>query len=597
MKELLATPLGRKGLQVLERLIAHGHQAYFVGGCVRDGWLGRPVQDMDIATSATPDQVMACFERTAPTGLKHGTVMVILSDDTFEVTTFRTESAYEQFRRPTEVKYVTSLTEDLQRRDFTMNAMAMDSTGQIIDPFGGREDLEAGVLRSVGEAAARFGEDALRMLRCVRFAAEYGLRIEEATWRALCQHAPLLQHIAMERVRAELERIVGGAAPHRGLRLLVDSGLPQHFRQALGLPVTAAWRSPLAERALPRLGALAEPSARWALLLLLTEERAGAAHSALRRLTFARAESEAVAAVVAVHDDVVAGMAQPPAQGDAASVEAAVKLAAVAHGGEAAERWLRVIAALHAALLEAPDEAQSVGAQACAQVPSNLRTSAQPASDPEASRRLTNEARLSDPSRTASAPQSGLQVAGDSTSEPSRSSTAPQSGLQAAEGSTSDPSRTASASQSGLQAAGDSTSEPSRTVSAPLSKQQEAHGTAKCEQQVQQVQQEAEGTTTFEQVQQVRLEQLAQPRLPLVEFLRAYGPLLDEHGRSWLASMPCTCVAELAVNGGELIKAVGRPGGPWTSELLQRLLRDVVLGRLPNDKAALLEATNKIMKE
>lgn len=576
MKELLATPLGRKGLQVLERLIAHGHQAYFVGGCVRDGWLGRPVQDMDIATSATPDQVMACFERTAPTGLKHGTVMVILGDDTFEVTTFRTESAYEQFRRPTEVKYVTSLPEDLQRRDFTMNAMAMDSTGQIIDPFGGRQDLEAGVLRSVGEAAARFGEDALRMLRCVRFAAEYGLRIEEATWRALCQHAPLLQHIAMERVRAELERIVGGAAPHRGLRLLVDSGLPQHFRQALGLPVTAAWRSPLAERALPRLGALAEPSARWALLLLLTEERAGAAHTALRRLTFARAESEAVAAVVAVHDDVVAGMAQPPAQGVAASLEAAVKLAAVAHGGEAAERWLRVIAALHAALLEAPDEAQSVGAQACAQVPSNLRTSAQPASDPEASRRLTNEARLSDPSR---------------------SSTAPQSGLQAAEGSTSDPSRTASAPQSGLQAAGDSTSDPSRTVSAPLTRQQEAHGT----EQVQQGQQEADGSARCEQqvqqVQQVRLEQLAQPRLPLVEFLGAYGPLLDEHGRSWLASMPCTCVAELAVNGGELIKAVGRPGGPWTSELLQRLLRDVVLGRLPNDKAALLEATNKIMKE
>lgn len=525
MKELLATPLERKGLQVLERLTANGYQAYFVGGCVRDAWLGRGVQDLDIATSATPDQVMACFERTAPTGIKHGTVMVILGEDTFEVTTFRTESAYEQFRRPAEVKYVTSLTEDLQRRDFTMNAMAMDATGQIIDPFGGRQDLEAGVLRSVGEAAERFGEDALRMLRCIRFAAEYGLRIEEATWRALCEHAPLLSHIAMERVRAELARIVGGAAPHRGLRLLVDSGLPQHFRQALGLPVAAAWRSPLAERALPRLLALAEPSARWALLLLLTEERAGAARNALRRLTFARAESEAIADVVAVHDDVAAGMAQPPAQGGAASLEAAVKLAAVAHGGEAAERWLDVIAALHAALLEAPDV--SADAQASAHVSSNLRASAQLASDPEASETLTNEARLIVSSRSDSAPLTGPEGSGGGMAESSRLDSATLAGPQGS-GSVESPER---------------------------------------------------------------------PILPLPAFLRVYGAVLDEQGRSWLASMPCTRVTQLAVTGTELIEAVGRPGGPWTSELLHRLLRDVALGLLPNDKAALLQATIKIMKE
>lgn len=547
MKELLATPLERKGLQVLERLTANGYQAYFVGGCVRDAWLGRGVQDLDIATSATPDQVMACFERTAPTGIKHGTVMVILGEDTFEVTTFRTESAYEQFRRPAEVKYVTSLTEDLQRRDFTMNAMAMDATGQIIDPFGGRQDLEAGVLRSVGEAAERFGEDALRMLRCIRFAAEYGLRIEEATWRALCEHAPLLSHIAMERVRAELARIVGGAAPHRGLRLLVDSGLPQHFRQALGLPVAAAWRSPLAERALPRLLALAEPSARWALLLLLTEERAGSARNALRRLTFARAESEAIADVVAVHDDVAAGMAQPPAQGDAASLEAAVKLAAVAYGGEAAERWLDVIAALHAALLEAPDEALSADAQASAHVSSNLRASAQLASDQESSETLTNEARLIESSRLDSATLAGPQGTGG-VAEPSRSDSAPLTGPQGAGGSVVD---------------------PSRSDSVPLSRPQEVDDST----------------------------ELERPILPLPAFLRVYGAELDEQGRSWLASMPCTRVTQLAVTGTELIEAVGRPGGPWTSELLHRLLRDVALGLLPNDKAALLQATIKIMKE
>ncbi|WP_394297943.1 CCA tRNA nucleotidyltransferase, partial [Gordoniibacillus kamchatkensis] len=215
---------------MLRTLTEAGYEAYFVGGCVRDRLLGVPVKDMDIATSALPAQVMSLFVRTVPTGLQHGTVTVILEGHTFEVTTFRTESGYVDYRRPQTVEYVTSLEEDLRRRDFTMNAMAMDAEGNVCDPFGGREDLARGVLRCVGEAEQRFGEDALRMLRCIRFAAAYGLEVEAGTWAALREQAPLLRHIAMERCRAELERMVEGPAPVRALRLLADSGLWRHFK-------------------------------------------------------------------------------------------------------------------------------------------------------------------------------------------------------------------------------------------------------------------------------------------------------------------------------------------------------------------------------
>ncbi|MEC0245781.1 CCA tRNA nucleotidyltransferase, partial [Paenibacillus chitinolyticus] len=202
-----------EGRRVLERLRSRQHEAYFVGGFVRDFVLERPVKDVDIATSAKPEEVMEAFSKTVPTGLQHGTVTVLTGAYSFEVTTFRKETEYEGFRRPAEVEYITDLEEDLKRRDFTMNAMAMDAEGNLIDPFGGRSDMDRGVLRCVGEAAERFGEDALRMLRCIRFAAEYGLVIEEATWLALLRQAPLLRHIAMERVRAELQRMVGGADP------------------------------------------------------------------------------------------------------------------------------------------------------------------------------------------------------------------------------------------------------------------------------------------------------------------------------------------------------------------------------------------------
>jgi tRNA nucleotidyltransferase (CCA-adding enzyme) len=227
-----------RAVPVLERLEREGFEAVFVGGCIRDYVLGRTLKDVDIATSATPDQVTAVFPRTVPTGLRHGTVTVIWEDETYEVTTFRKESVYEDHRRPSAVEFVTDLEGDLLRRDFTINALAMRTDGTIVDPFGGQRDLRMRVLRCVGDADARFQEDALRMMRAVRFAAELGLRIAPGTWRALKRHRSLLRHVAMERIGAEADKIMSGAAPHHAAAWFAASGLARHTK--LPLPETVA---------------------------------------------------------------------------------------------------------------------------------------------------------------------------------------------------------------------------------------------------------------------------------------------------------------------------------------------------------------------
>lgn len=330
--------------RVLDVLTNHGYKAYFVGGCVRDAVLGRSVKDVDIATSALPEQVMACFPRTAPTGLQHGTVTVIMDEHTFEVTTFRKESAYEEFRRPKSVAYISSLTEDLRRRDFTMNAMAMDREGTLVDPFGGRKDLEAGLLRCVGAAEERFGEDALRMLRCIRFASAYGLEVEAGTWQALLRQAPLLRHIAMERVRSELQRMIEGAAPARAVRLLLASRLWRHFKRQLTLPFEM-WLA--RDRALDAVSALPQQRPRWVLLLLLLEAPADEVRTALRELTFARADIGAVCAVLDLH----AALAGQHGIAPLSAAERQWKLAVLQFGPQAAQDWLRIIEALHAVII------------------------------------------------------------------------------------------------------------------------------------------------------------------------------------------------------------------------------------------------------
>ncbi len=194
---------------VLDRLRGAGHPAWAVGGCVRDCLLGAEPTDWDVCTAALPEQTAALFERVALTGEKHGTVTALL-ERPIEITTLRTEGAYLDRRRPSGVSFTDDIRADLARRDFTINAMAWSPEDGLVDPFGGRDDLAAGVLRCVGEPAARFSEDALRILRALRFVSRLGLTVEPGTDRAMRECAPYLEEISVERVYSELLGILRG---------------------------------------------------------------------------------------------------------------------------------------------------------------------------------------------------------------------------------------------------------------------------------------------------------------------------------------------------------------------------------------------------
>ena len=201
------------GISILRRLQDAGFPACFVGGCVRDTLLGKSVHDWDIASAALPEEVMRLFEKCIPTGVKHGTVTVVENGASFEVTTFRTDGDYLDARHPNAVSFVRTLEEDLSRRDFTINAMAMDADGAVTDLFGGREDLVRKTVRCVGDPETRFREDALRMLRALRFSAQLGFAVDAATMRALKVCAPLCATLSAERVRDELEKTLLSDAP------------------------------------------------------------------------------------------------------------------------------------------------------------------------------------------------------------------------------------------------------------------------------------------------------------------------------------------------------------------------------------------------
>ncbi|NME96916.1 CCA tRNA nucleotidyltransferase [Aneurinibacillus aneurinilyticus] len=213
------------GKQVLYVLEKAGYTAYFVGGYVRDTLLGRPVHDLDIATSARPDEVVALFARTIPTGLAHGTVTVLQDGVPLEVTTFRTEAGYADHRRPDEVRFVSDIAEDLARRDFTINAMALDLRGDVVDPFGGRQDLHDRIVRAVGKADERFAEDALRMLRCLRFASQLGFSIDPYTYEAIRRHAQDIHYVAVERISSEWNKALDGPYPERIVTGILHTGL------------------------------------------------------------------------------------------------------------------------------------------------------------------------------------------------------------------------------------------------------------------------------------------------------------------------------------------------------------------------------------
>ncbi|WP_295747643.1 CCA tRNA nucleotidyltransferase [uncultured Limosilactobacillus sp.] len=210
---------------VLQRIEDAGYQAYFVGGCVRDTILGDHIHDIDIATSAYPSEIKSLFKKTVDTGIQHGTVMVLDHDTGYEITTFRTESGYQDFRRPDNVTFVRSLADDLKRRDFTINALALRENGEVIDLFNGLTDLKKHLIRAVGKADQRFHEDALRMMRAVRFASKLNFEIEAATLHGIADNAQLLSKIAVERIQVEMEKLLLGQNPPVGLAAMVQTGL------------------------------------------------------------------------------------------------------------------------------------------------------------------------------------------------------------------------------------------------------------------------------------------------------------------------------------------------------------------------------------
>ncbi len=212
-------------LKVMDKLASQGYQVYLVGGCVRDEYLGRIPQDYDVATNAVPEQVMDTFERVIPTGLRHGTVTVIENEVPIEVTTFRKEENYKNHRQPEHVHFIDSLREDLARRDFTINAMAEDRHGNLIDYFGGQEDLKNGIIRTVGSPAERFSEDALRMLRAIRFANQFDFRLDSATIQGISIHKKVGVYLSVERVTAELEKMFASERVCLGLQLLFHTEL------------------------------------------------------------------------------------------------------------------------------------------------------------------------------------------------------------------------------------------------------------------------------------------------------------------------------------------------------------------------------------
>lgn len=216
--------LPRKAEDIIEKIQTAGYEAYAVGGCIRDSILGKEPDDWDITTSAKPEEVKMLFDRTIDTGIQHGTVTVMIGKEGFEITTYRIDGKYEDSRHPKDVTFTSNLKEDLRRRDFTINAMAYNSKDGLIDLYEGVQDMKQGLIRCVGDAEERFTEDALRMMRAVRFSAQLGYAIEENTKKAIRKLAPTIQNISAERIRTELVKLMTSAHPDF-FRIAYETGI------------------------------------------------------------------------------------------------------------------------------------------------------------------------------------------------------------------------------------------------------------------------------------------------------------------------------------------------------------------------------------
>jgi putative nucleotidyltransferase with HDIG domain len=314
---------------IVRRLRGAGHEAFWVGGCVRDLIRGVMPKDFDIVTSARPEEVQGLFARTVPVGARFGVVIVIERGNPYEVATFRTETGYDDGRRPSKVAYA-SAEEDVRRRDFTVNGLLMDpETGRIIDHVEGRRDIERGLIRTIGDPEERFAEDHLRMLRAVRFAATLGFEIEPGTFAAVRHRAPAIRRISAERIREELSRILIGGGARRGMELLVEGGLLAEILpegtalRGIGQPPAYHPEGDVWEHTLRMLALLPEGAdvrLAWAVLLhdigkptTRTEDDRGVhfyghvrlgeqiAAAVLGRLRFSREETEGILALVGGH--------------------------------------------------------------------------------------------------------------------------------------------------------------------------------------------------------------------------------------------------------------------------------------------------------
>jgi tRNA nucleotidyltransferase (CCA-adding enzyme) len=225
----IETPIG--AVQIMKALDASGFKAYLVGGCVRDGLLGRIPKDFDIATSAKPDEMKQALRdfHTIETGIKHGTLTVMIEGESFEVTTFRIDGNYSDNRHPDSVEFVDDITSDLSRRDFTINAMAYNEADGIIDPFHGKDDLRRGLIRCVGLPDDRFQEDALRMLRAIRFASQLDFSVADSVKQGVANNCHLIQNVSKERISAEIVKILMSDVPDRYLWQLCASGLMEQI--------------------------------------------------------------------------------------------------------------------------------------------------------------------------------------------------------------------------------------------------------------------------------------------------------------------------------------------------------------------------------
>ena len=325
-----AKPARDAAAAIVARLRAAGHQAYFVGGCVRDLLLGRDPKDFDVATSAPPDKVLNLFEKAFGVGAHFGVVLVSSGEITTEVATFRSDGAYSDGRRPDEVRFSASPEEDVKRRDFTINGMMLDPvTDYLFDVVGGREDLERGLIRAIGHPAERFTEDKLRMLRAVRFAARFDFVLEPSTATAIGQLSPAVSQVSRERVRDELTRMLTEGRARRAFELLDSTALlpqvlpevvrmqgvaqpPQYHPEGdvwvhtlllleglpAGCPATLAWAALLHDVGKPATFRVAPDRIRFDGHV---DAGVRIAQEICRRLRFANYETEQILALIANH--------------------------------------------------------------------------------------------------------------------------------------------------------------------------------------------------------------------------------------------------------------------------------------------------------